>query len=181
MLRTCKLFFLSALTLGFVSSANAGVMIEPYLGYYLGKEKGLATSDFNGVGYGARLGYASMIGLNLGVEYMSGMLKEKSDPKSDLTPGSLGVFVGFDFPILLRVYATYFVMDKLTAKADGESSKLEGSKGVKLGVGFTPLPLFSVNLEYGASEFDKVDGDSISSNPLKTSYYGLSVSLPLTF
>jgi hypothetical protein len=56
---------------------------------------------------------------------------------------------------------------------------LEGKGGLKLGVGFTVLPLVSVNLEYLASSFNKA-GASTLSPEWKTSGYGLSVSLPLS-
>lgn len=180
MFRTLKLISLLALCAGFISKASADILLEPYVGYYFGKAKTNSSSNFSGPGFGARVGYKTMLGLSAGAEYMTGKMKQDSTPSVDITPNSLGAFVAFDFPVLLRVYGTYFISDKSDGKSNTGTNKYSGNKGVKLGVGFTGLPFVSVNLEYGASEFDKVNG-SAAATSLKTNYYGLSVSLPLTF
>lgn len=159
------------------SPAQADWLIEPYLGYHTGKLKvSSADSDANGVTYGGRLGFQSFTGLMLGADYMTGAWTAKTNPHQDMTPKELGVFVGYDFPVLMRVYATYFFDSKLDFD---NGSNLEGHD-MRLGVGFkTLIPLVTINLEYGFGNYDKSHGHSLS-NEYKTNYYGLTVSLPLT-
>lgn len=181
MFRKLKIFGALILCAGYVSSASADILVEPYLGYYTGKyEVGSTSEDFSGLGFGARVGYKHMLGLMLGLDYMTGKMEDKAAVKSDITPNQLGFFVGYEFPILLRVYGVYNFMDKTEGKNSTGTTKYEGDSGVKLGVGFTPLPLLSVNLEYGFSSYDEANGHSLSPT-FDTKYYGLSVSLPLTF
>ncbi len=179
MLGLFKRISLLALAAGFVSSANASILIEPYLGYHTGKSKQTTTEDFSGMTYGARLGY-QQLGFMLGLDYMTGKWTEKGTPNVDLTPSSLGAFVGYNFPVMLRVYGVYGFQNSVKAEAGGTSSKLEGSPALKLGVGFTALPLVSINLEYMTATYDKSDGHTLNPNMTSTAY-GLTVSLPFTF
>ncbi len=178
MLKKLKVFTALFMLAGFVSTANAGLLLEPYLGYYAGKwEQGGGNEKFSGAGFGARVGYKHVLGPMFGLDYMTGKFEDKGDLKADLTPQQLGAFVGFEFPILLRVYAAYNFSDKLKFKSDYRSGTYEGDSGIKLGVGFTALPLLSINVEYVASSYDEFRG-SATSPDFETKYYGLSVSLP---
>src|SRR3989344_6657241 len=111
MIMVLRLKFVRVLILlsSFVSTAQADFLIEPYLGYHTGEREGggLTKSDVSGITYGARAGYKHMLGLMFGLDYMTGKWEDDATVKSDLTPSSLGVFVGFEFPILLRVYGVY--------------------------------------------------------------------------
>lgn len=174
-----KLKVLSLVTLlSFFSSANAGILVEPYIGYYLGTYKaGSSKENFSGPDFGARVGYKNILGLMFGVDYLTGKMEDKASPSNDLTPSQIGAFIGFEFPILLRVYGVYSLSDKLERKSDTQTLKLEGNSGIKLGVGYTGLPLISINLEYSVSKYDKSNDSSLSGS-LKQNSYGLSVSLP---
>ena len=166
---------------GFVSTAHAGVLIEPYLGYLTGKvEQSSNDWDISGVNFGARLGYKSFLGLMGGLDYMTGKLEDDANPKNDVTPSQLGVFVGFEFPILLRVYGVYGISNKAEFKDSATTNKYEGGDNIKLGVGFTALPLLSINLEYIMASYDEMDGNSLT-NDLNIKTYGLSVSAPFDF
>lgn len=168
---------------GFVSTSHADLLLEPYLGYYMGTstQSGSKDGDVSGVGYGARIGYQNITGLMLGAEYFTGALEDDDGTvKTDLTPGDYGVFAGFNFPILLRAYATYFIKNKWKSKTSTTTSDLEGDGGLKLGLGWTGLPFISINFEYMTVGFDKVGGNSID-DTINEKIYGLSVSLPLTF
>ena len=62
----------------------------------------------------------------------------------------MGVFVGYELPIMLRAWASYYF--------DG-NWEFEGGKKVELtaisfGVGFTGLPFISLNAEYRINTFD---------------------------
>lgn len=152
-------------------SSQADILIEPYLGYHLGKWKAGSTSeDLSGMVFGGRLGF-STLGFQAGLDYMGGELKDDATPKSEFTVSNLGVFVGYNFPILVRVYGSYFFDAELK-----DTFKLEGT-AIRLGVGFSPLPLLDVNLEYMMGTYDKVNGSSINPD-VKTDTYGLVLSIP---
>jgi Outer membrane protein beta-barrel domain len=174
-----KLLTVSFLSLA-CASAHAGIYLEPYLGYLSGTstQQGSEDGKMKGVAFGARAGY-SILGLAFGAEYATGQLKDDSTPENDLTPADAGVFVGYTFPILFRAYATYFPKSKWKSDDGTNSYDLEG-KAMKLGVGFTGLPLVVINLEYLTNEFNKFDGQDLT-NKIEGKAYMLSVSLPLDF
>ncbi len=181
MFQKIKAFVALATLAGFMTTANAGVLIEPYLGYLTGKtEQGSTEVDISGVNFGARLGYKSFLGLMGGFDYMTAKLEDEANPKNDVTPSQLGVFVGFEFPILLRVYGVYGISNKTKYKDSNGSDTLEGGDHIKLGVGFTALPLVSINLEYIMASYDENDGQSFSPE-LTMKTYGLSISAPFDF
>lgn len=161
--------------------AHADLLLEPYAGYYFGKMKVSGTNTdakTTGPGLGARVGYQTL-GFMVGADYMTGMWTDDSNPKNDITPNDLGVFVGYNFPILVRAYLTYVPTSKLKAKNSSATSDLEGNS-MKFGVGFTALPMVSINVEYIKGTYDKANGAKLT-NKYNTDSYGLSVSLPLTF
>ena len=173
-----KFFTALVLVLGITAQANAGVLIEPYLGYNSGKwEQGSSNEKLSGVNYGARLGYQHALGLNFGLDYFTGKWQDKADVKADITPAILGAFVGFEFPVLLRVYAVYGFKNEAKFKDRSRSVKYEGGNSIKLGVGFTALPLLSINVEYMATTLDEVKGNSLT-NDMNLKTYGISVSAP---
>jgi hypothetical protein len=159
--------------------AQADILLEPYLGYYKGtSDDGSTKTDFNGVGFGGRVGYQKL-GFMVGGEFMSAKWTDDDTPSNDITPTVLGVFVGYNFPVLLRVWGTYGISTKSKVDDGTTSIDLKGNS-LKLGVGTTILPLVSINLEYMTSTFDEADGVSLATD-IKQNTYGLSVSLPLTF
>src|SRR5438445_354458 len=85
--------------------AFADILLEPYAGYLFGKTSGGSTSNnMSGTEYGARVGYQSL-GFMVGAEYMTGAMTVQS---SSVTPSNLGIFAGYDFPILMRAYGVYY-------------------------------------------------------------------------
>lgn len=163
---------------GVVSQAHADFLLEPYIGYHTGNyEMGTFEQDMSGITYGARAGFTHALGLMGGIDYMSGKWEDDANPSSDLTPSTLGVFVGFEFPILLRVYGVYSITNEMKAKNSAGTSKYEGDGAIKLGVGFTALPILSINLEYIKANFDEADGAALSPE-METSMFGLTVSAP---
>ena len=189
-----KHIILSLLAFTFVSFAQtqvqAGILIEPYIGYEMGKITAEATvggtpvpvgdADYDGYNLGARLGF-STLGFSFGADYM--LSTGEDEDKDESSMNHLGAFVGFDFPVLFRVYAVYMFSVKNTQKdtANNTETDLEGS-GYKLGVGFTGLPFVSINLEAIVREFDEESG-TVLGQPytlsLKTASTMLSVSIPL--
>ncbi len=172
---------LLAMTLVFSAvQAHADVLFEPYLGYHMAtiSQTGAEDSKSKGVTLGARIGYETM-GFSIGGDYLTGMWKDDSDPANDLTPNDLGVFVGYEFPILVRAYAVYVPKAKMKFKNSAGSNDVEGNS-IKIGIGYTGFPIIAINLEMIKSSYDKVDGVSLT-NKIEASGYGLVISAPLTF
>lgn len=169
------------------SQAFSGVLIEPGVGMAFSGEyetsgtlngndaSGTADMDNNPVGINLRLGY-KMIGFWGAFDYslVSSFGVENSTTDVDITSGFLTV--GFDFPIMLRVWAGYALM----GDADYGVGKYEGISGTKFGVGYSGLPFISINAEMYALSFDEVTSGGVTITTLEAdfNYYLLSVSVP---
>lgn len=173
------------------SSAYAGFLIEPYAGYLSAKHSGkwdnygtsldLPSEKGTGAAYGARVGYGQgMFGAAL--DYMTtSTLKEEHKQEGTLTNIGLVGMVGLPF---VRVWAGYifsstfkFDMNDSTADVKGE----EKGSGTKFGIGFNPIPFFSVNFEYMMLNFDKESYKDFQDTTRKTNAFLLSLSFPFTF
>lgn len=173
-----KFLAVFAVVLGFANASQAGFMIEPYLGYEMGKTKDSAGT-FNGSQMGLRLAYAAPIFFWAGLDAttgVSGTFKPDSGANDDGKRTSVSGVVGVDFPILLRAWLGYSFVNEIKFDTTG---KYKGS-GTKVGVGFTGLPFISLNFEYLNEKFNDVDGTTISPE-FKNDSYIISVSLPFTF
>nr|WP_295905054.1 outer membrane beta-barrel protein [uncultured Bdellovibrio sp.] len=173
-----KLLLVFALALGFTSVSHAGILIEPYLGYEMGKTKN-PDGKFDGSQVGLRLAYAAPIFFWGGLDYtlgVSGTSKPDSLPNEDGKRSTLYGVVGMDFPILLRAWVGYGFLDEMKFENSG---KAKGTS-YKVGVGFTGLPFISLNLEYVNEKFTELEGVTIPGDTKNDSYV-LSVSLPLEF
>lgn len=179
-IRTLSLGLTAALAIGFaIPQAQAGVLLEPYLGYHMGKIKQSTTEmDSSGIAMGGRIGYAQM-GLGGGLDVMQGTwTAKKNSVKYDTAPSDLGIFVAYTFPVMIRAYAGYNFQSNTSLKDTSGTTKLKGS-GMKLGVGLTTLPFVAINLEYRTSTYTKDSDGNTLANSLKEDTYGLVVSLPL--
>jgi hypothetical protein len=183
----------------FVSAkSNAEILIEPFVG----QESSGSTEDNDkstAIAYGARLGY-SMLGLSFGVQYsmFDGDREEIDDAgvkKHDLTGSDLGLFVGYRFPMFIKVWATYFVASSVKIAKfaiDPDDSgpattltgdlELEGS-GAELGIGFTFIPFVDLNIAYRSITYDDNKYTAASNADIEESDRDalvLSVSVPFT-
>ena len=174
-----------AASFALTSPAHAGLLIEPYLGYGFSGKVEIAPDkeDISGLTYGARFGVTSL-GFMVGAEYMGTQTKIDLPGDNTLNSTNIGIFAGYNFPILLRAYATYFFYN--TAKADfainSNSFDVEGN-GLKLGVGYKGLPFVSLNLEYLMQTYKKakIGGTNFDLNPnWKTNTLMFTVSLPFS-
>jgi hypothetical protein len=177
------------------TTANASFLIEPHLGYNISGGQSAYTSGsttskfaYSGPQYGARLG-AQFLGVMGGFAYthstyelkISGGMTDQGKQKQD----DLGLFVGYSAPILIRAWVAYFFSSKYTA-TESNSSYTSGdvSKGntTEIGVGFTPLPLISLNLAYRmftVKSYTDVGASSVDYNPsIKNTEIVLGVSVP---
>ncbi|MGZ3787533.1 MAG: hypothetical protein ACXVLQ_03375 [Bacteriovorax sp.] len=181
--------FVSLTTLLFATIASAGVLVEPQLGYVLsnkfngtvslsGPLTATSTSDYKatGVEYGARLGYqvmGFMGGLNYG--HMSGTSKNANGTKDDIKGNNLGVFAGFNAPILVRGWIAY----NFSSKADVGSDKFKGHS-TEIGLGFTGLPFLSVNAIYRMYNYTELTtrGQTYTASGLEPKEIELAISAP---
>jgi hypothetical protein len=179
--------FLLVLAFLMIKPANAGLLIEPVIGYTFAKSEvdapGFSENKSQGPSYGGRLGYQNL-GFQLGLDYLSSTLNvDSSKFKSDMNVKEFAGFVGFEFPILLRAYAGYIF--SATADSDvnigagKQSLDLSSGKGMKLGVGFTGLPFVDINFEYRKGTFSEMKLGGVKSD-IDTDYsaYMISASLP---
>jgi hypothetical protein len=157
------------------SIARASILVEPYLGYTLADyETSSNKYDANGIVMGARLAYELPV-LWFGVDYMMSNQTVETNPESDADASRLGVAVGANVPMGVRVWGAYYFSDSF--EFDG-GSELEGT-GVKLGVGFRLIPLLHLNFEYLMSTYDESDGASITDREVNGFIVSLSVPLSL--
>lgn len=151
--------------LGLATTQANAFFIEPFVGYEMGHGD---SDDLSGIQYGARLG-GSTLGFLYGVEYTAASL-ENDVTNTDTDTTDMGIVVGYEFPILLRVYYSHF----LKSETD---SNLEGDGGSKIGIGYTGLPFVAINFEAISRKYDELNGASIAETETET--YAISVSIPL--
>lgn len=185
MKKLTQIGLLLALILGFTVESQAALLIEPVLGYSVGKinteqsllgESEKDDNSLSGTSYGGRLGFQNL-GFQLGVDYLASQMTSDGD---DFSTSEFGGFVGFEFPILLRVYAGYVFSGTATAEGDDDDIKLKSGTGPKLGVGFTILPFLDLNIEYRSIKYEEKDLGALGK--LDTDYQAVmfGVSLPFT-
>lgn len=177
-----------ALILMTTQMASAALLIEPYIGHKIitDGEQGSTEYETNGLAFGGRLGY-QQLGLMGGIDFNTSSFDLKTTTstattESDASSNDLGLFVGYNAPILVRAWATYFLSSTLDFK-DSANTEYKGS-GYALGLGYTGFPFLSVNFEYRQKTFEEADSDSGSSSlgtDADINEILLSVSLPLTF
>lgn len=170
---------LVVLGLFYFSNAMAGVHLEPYLGYGFGSTEQTAAGikverSYSYPSLGARVGYG-MLGLSAGLDY--NMSLSAFDMTIDKPAGStddnkyarsnLGVFVAYEFPILLRAFASFYFNSTLETDSDpsgGTAGDQYNGSGFNLGVGFTGLPIVSLNLEFRSVSYDEYEDSSAGSS-----------------
>lgn len=190
-----SLFFL-------MNSASAMFHVEPYLGYAKGSGDKDASDpndvndpEYKGLGFGARLGLNYM-GLLIGGTYDSNGLTLTDDDapnaEVDYKGTNMGLFVGYDFPLGLRLWLSYYLsadfeVDTINnANSFASGDELSGS-GYSIGAGYSIIPMIlSLNLEYKSFTYDEFkDGETGQTVNLtrdsELSYLFLSVSAPLSF
>lgn len=190
MKKITQLALLLALVLGYSAQSQAGLLIEPVVGYSFGSsnidmevplDTTQNTSDkesLNGTSYGGRLGYQNF-GFQLGVDYLASSLEVDGD---GFKTSEFGGFVGFEFPILVRVYAGYVFSGTGTLEGDaGEDDlKFKNGTGPKIGVGFTLLPFLDINLEYRSIKYEELEISAGAAN-VNADYNAVMLGISLPF
>jgi hypothetical protein len=168
-----------------MNTANAGLLIEPHLGYNIhgSGDNGGYDYSYTGAQYGLRLGYQNL-GLMVGMDYTgsSGSVdaeKGSTTLNQNYTSNDIGVFAGYNFPILVRAWAAYYFSNTMKYKSD--DTKASGDTK-ELGVGFTGLPFLSINVIYRMVNHDEFTAASGAKSAIDYSFNEivLGVSLPLT-
>lgn len=172
---------LSLVLLLSTAPAQAGVLVEPLIGLNFNHklESDIDTKGLGGA-WGGRLGYQNY-GFQLGLDYLSSSTDmDESDFKNNFKSQDWAAFVGFEFPILVRVYAGYIFSStgEVNTKSFGKA-KLKGGTGTKIGIGFTGLPFVDINIEYRRGTYDdvKVGGAKVDDTDFSATM--ISLSLPL--
>jgi hypothetical protein len=178
-----------------INKAEAGILVEPTLGYSMSTTTTRLTNTYkySGLNLGARLGL-DYFGFQAGMGYekTSGSFDTTvvaTAYTNDFSRDDLGVFVGYKFPILLRAWVAYYFSAKSTfTSATGAFSKNSYIKGdaTEIGLGFTGLPIINVNLVYKMTSFDtqyaaSTNTSSAISAPLKSNEILVQVSAPFSF
>ncbi len=192
-----KYAFLFCAFILFTFKANAGFMIEPYAGFALAggleqKQTVPLLADYSGFQLGARAGM-TFLGFMGGVTYNMASSTEYEFTqgvaivRDNATRNDLGLFIGFNFPIMLRVWGSYYLDSQLEGEdAAGTLDSTETWKGDGLGfgVGFTGLPFISINLEFKTFTFtEEEDTNAVpTTRTFSPEFTGselfISVSLP---
>lgn len=156
---------------------HAGLLIEPYLG--VGTVASTADVLEDGVNVedpddetarslGSKIGYSFLL-LSAGIDYE--MLGSGQDKITNTS-----AFVGFELPILLRFWGEYVLSSNFK---DDDDLDIDFKNGYGLGVGFTGLPLVSLNLEVQTLNYEyQTGGYNIDLGLAVTTF---SVSFPLDF
>ena len=160
------------------SFASAGILIEPQLGYIISsKFSGTTTvnsgnfsanDSYSGMTYGGRLGY-QMLGVMGGINYhhMSGTGTDKTvtpNVEYDTSRDDLGVFIGYNAPILVRAWFAYNFSAKLNVdQTTTQTNKGDYLKGTstEFGIGYAGLPFLSINFIYRMYDFTKYHDSTV--------------------
>ena len=171
---------------------SADILIEPVVGYSWAQseaklevpadptQNNTAKDALNGMSYGGRVGYQTL-GFQFGLDYLAS--KTESDG-ADINTNAIAGFIGYEFPVLFRVYGGYVFSGVLTSDSDQSSQdfELSGAKGPKVGIGFSLLSFLDLNLEYRSIQYDEeklLDGAAILN--AKSNAVMLALSFPITF
>lgn len=188
----------------FVARGNASILIEPHIGYMAkggiaSYQNATATSaskyDYTGPQYGARLGLKYW-GLMGGFDYTYSTYTRNRTRFSDQTKTSaenkqeeMGLFIGYNAPILIRAWVGYYFSSKITQTTVGTSGELGTwfkGNAKEIGIGFTPLPIISLNLVYRMLSFDTDHDASTGLTTALTPKFEpreivLGISMPISF
>lgn len=177
-----KKIILALVAMSVFTTAQASFLIEPFVGYNFNSDykiNGTCTScelDVEGTSIGARVGWQNL-GLQLGGAVKRSQLEVDG---LEASVNSLGIFVGYELPILFRFWAEYTLFSEVEYEDSG-AQIIDGS-GYTIGFGYTGLPFVAINLELSKINYKEFEVGSVSGPvDIDLNTVLLSVSLPLTF
>lgn len=187
-MKNLKLMAVAALMI-VAGSAQASFLIEPHLAYNVSGTGDNTVAgvkvehEYSGAQYGARVG-GQYLGFMAGLDYTLSKPDLKSTAlgttsTTSLDNKELGIFVGYNLPILLRAWGTYY-FDTTSKYSSGEFS----GHTIELGVGFTALPFLSLNAMYRNVTLDENKSGGTTTKLTGSAEYNLhefvvGVSLPI--
>ena len=203
-----RLILCFVLAQAFSLGVRASIHIEPYFGQILNFSSSTQTESsvnyergLDGLLYGARLGYG-LLGFSAGVDFASSQFDaEVKEPIAQVTSWRLsgqavlssvkasyfGLFINYDLPLLLRVWATYFPSARYEF---GSGDPIQNNKdvwkgtGFSVGIGYTGLPFLSLNYELRSFSFDEEYDSSADSTKELSMEHGsvehlVGISIPM--
>tara|TARA_Y100000768_G_C23988359_1_gene690396 strand:+ start:2785 stop:3336 length:552 start_codon:yes stop_codon:yes gene_type:complete len=173
-------------TLFFVANVNAGLLIEPFAGMVISGTSENNDKDcsencedtVSGTSFGLRAGY-KFLGVFGGIDYRN-YSQEIEDTELDIEEGGrVGLLVGYEFPVLLRLWLSYGLSNDLSAEnRNGVDLDYTTSRDIIFGAGYSLLPFLSLNLEYTMLNLEEVsyeEGDFDVDTDISTVLVSLSV------
>ena len=179
-----QLSLLITLAFIFTNESKAALLLEPVVGYNIGTkvdfESGENYTGGSGTAFGGRVGYQNF-GLQLGLDYLNSSIDmDDADIDDNISLTEWAGFIGYEFPVLLRVYAGYIFSAAGSTESNGNDWDLIEGSGTKLGVGFTGLPFIDINVEYRAGSFDNYEINGTKQNK-EVNYQSIMLGLSLPF
>ena len=167
------LFFILFLS----NSLLADVVFDPYIGTPFGTAKleDQIESDISGLGIGGRV-YYEYFNFFGGID-LKLSANNADSPDRDYEQNQLGLLGGVQFPFApIRVWTSFYFLDVMSVSPSGYDYK---GGGYAFGLGFSPLPFMSINMEYKGSTYDEVEkpaGDEMLTNEAELSSLFISLS-----
>jgi len=175
----------------FTLPAQARLVLDGHIGYGISNNfetTGVKDVSYDGAVLGARIGVSlfSFILVGGDLSYSDNKF-EYTDTTTDIgykIPAprlDYGIFFGFELPIMLRFWGSYYLKSDLQIK-DQFGTELEG-KAYGVGVGWTLLPFVSINGEYRMYEYNQSTGSNSDlpplsdDNTLKGNWFLLSIGV----
>ncbi len=190
------LYIIGLLILAVLTSmtANASMLIEPHLGFNVSGGGTTSGTEFTyqGSQYGLRFG-GQYLGLMAGLDFNRSSYTWKRQSlangttNDEFSRNELGLFAGYNLPILLRAWVAYYFTNTATDESSGgytaDGDKYKGNT-FELGVGYTALPFLSLNMAYRNVRIDTqelaIASKKLGSN-ISNHEFVLGVSTPITW
>lgn len=152
------LLFTIAIAAFFSFNSRAGFYIDPHIGYVMSGDVGQPGDTNSGIGgatgFGSKIGFKTL-GLSYGLDYQAYGLEDENTPASQIDTTEMGFFIGYSLP-LIRVWATYVFSSEGENTTTSPAATYSGG-GYNIGVGYTGLPLISINLEMKYQSWDEAE------------------------
>ena len=181
-----KLLVVLALGLGFGSTSQAFIRLEPYVGYEMGNGSNESlTFETKSINAGARLGWLNTneklwVVLDYEMTFAGSLDYGDGTTREKLNKNIIAAVVGYNFVERpWRVWAGYG-LDEWVLKTSVDT-KFKGT-ATKFGIGYTRYKPMSINFEMFNEVFTEVVDDTAPGDVnIKSTSYMLSVSWPLKF
>lgn len=183
------LSLLVAAFLGLSATAQAGVFIEPELGYGFSTFKDKTpvppqSLKVNNYYYGARAGWQFHNWFFIGADYSAtfgGKAKNDVGTKYNIDDKNLYGIIGGDWNVI-RAYVGYGFQNDFTLDT-GTKTKYNGGTHYKVGLAYKIFPMLALNVEYLASSYKKSIQTGGTSNPenIDDNQVRIGISIPWTF